>query len=62
MVRSIVTASINSCIDLKADLKVLDVPRHKRKKTNVYSSSGPTSLQHRNTISTTVHGQSMISH
>jgi len=39
-----------------------DVPKRKKKKMNVSSYSAPMSLQLRNTISTTVHGRSMISH
>jgi hypothetical protein len=49
-------------IKLEADKKGLDVPKPKKRKMNDSSYSGLTSLQLRNTISTMVHGRSMISH
>ena len=49
-------------IELEIDEQGSDVPKRKKRKMNVYSFSGPMFLLLRNTISTMVHGRSMISH
>jgi hypothetical protein len=62
MVRPIMIIPLNSYIDLEADKQGSDVPKPKKRKMNVYSFSVLMSLQLRNTISTMVHGRSMIYH